>query len=168
MENSTARRIPMLVLAALVACTQPPPADEAATATAETPAATEQPPTASTDELMAIERSLWTAFGAADGESFRQHLTADYTQAIAGSPVVAGRDSIVAAVAAGECQLRSFDLQNGASRELAPGVILLTYNATQDASCGAEALPPRLYASSIYVWRDGRWLTAAYQETPIE
>lgn len=166
MENSLARCIRMFLLAALAACTQAPPADE--TAVADTPAAMEQPPMPSADELMAIERSLWTAFGARDGDVFRQHATADYTQAIAGSPVMAGRDSIAQAVTAGGCELRSFDLQNGAARELGPGVILLTYTATQDANCGTETLPPRVLASSIYVWRDGRWQTAFYQETPIQ
>jgi hypothetical protein len=165
MRKLVALAVPALTVAALTACQPAPDATGDAAATMGATAAAPAMP--SVDELMAVERSLWTAFGAHDAEPFRQNLTADYTQAIAGAPVTVGRDAVVQAVAAPGCELRSFDLQDAATRELAPGVIALSHTATQDASCAGMALPPKVYSMSIYVWRDGGWLATSYQETPV-
>jgi hypothetical protein len=47
-------------------------------------------------------------------------------------------------------------------------VAILSYTATQDAICDGTKMPAKIYSSSVYVRKDGKWLSAAYQETPAE
>ena len=60
-----------------------------------------------------------------------------------------------------------FDFQVINVRQLADDVAVLSYVATQDASCGGEKLPPKVYATSVYVRHEGKWLSTNYQETPL-
>jgi nitrogenase subunit NifH len=42
---------------------------------------------------------------------------------------------------------------------------LLRYEATQDAMCGGMQAPAKMYASSIDVKRNGKWMGMYHQET---
>jgi len=119
-------------------------------------------------ELVAIDKALWTAWGAGNPAPFKEHLAEDYVQAVAGAGVVSGKDRVVAGLAPGACEVKSFDFQDVKARMVTDDVAILSYVATQDASCGGEQLVPKVFATSIYVRRDGKWMSAAYQETPIQ
>jgi uncharacterized protein (TIGR02246 family) len=119
-------------------------------------------------DLMANEKKLWAAWGDKDGESFKTSLTPDAVQVIAGTAPLAGRDAIVKSVATLTCEMANFSLSDGTVRQLTPDVIVLTYTATQDTTCGGVKLPPKLTATAVYVRQDGKWLQANYQETPQE
>lgn len=119
------------------------------------------------DELVAIDQALWAGWDSGDAGPFKEHLTDDHVQAVAGAGVVSGKDKIIAGLDADACEVRSFDFQEVSVRRLADEVAILNYVATQDASCGGEALPPKVFATSVFVHRDGKWLSAAYQETPL-
>jgi hypothetical protein len=45
--------------------------------------------------------------------------------------------------------------------------VALPYTATQDATCEGTKMPPKVYATSIYVRQKGKWLNTSYQETSI-
>ena len=120
------------------------------------------------DELVAIDKALWSAWGVGDAAPFKAHLTDDHVQAVAGAGVVSGRDQIVAGLSPDACEVKSFDFQDINVRQLADDVAVLSYVATQDASCGGEQLPPKVYATSIFVRHHGKWLSTSYQETPIQ
>ena len=66
------------------------------------------------------------------------------------------------------CELKSFDFSGAKLRQVAPGVAILSYTATQDTTCEGAKLPPKLQVTSVYVQKDGKWLSANYQETPID
>lgn len=69
---------------------------------------------------------------------------------------------------AGRSRLHGEELlfSDWAAHRLTDDVALLTYRATQDGSCGGQALPGALVVSSVYVRRGGSWMNAAYHETP--
>lgn len=119
-------------------------------------------------ELVAIEKRLWTAYGAKDPAPFQQNVTADYMQVVIGMAPVTGRDAVADAVAAGGCDLTDFEFQDVVVRLLTPDIALLCYTATQKGSCGDMPLPPKVYVTSLYLRQAGRWMSASYQETPIE
>jgi len=120
------------------------------------------------DELVAIDKALWSAWGVGDAGPFKEHLTDDHVQAVAGAGVVSGKDRIVAGFSEETCDVQSFDFQDVHVRQITDDVAILSYVATQDASCGGEKLTPKVFATTVYVHRDGKWLSAAYQETPID
>jgi len=119
-------------------------------------------------ELVAIDKALWTAWGAGDAGPFKQYLTDDHVQAVAGAGVVSGKDAIVAGFTEDVCDVVSFDFQDVKARQITDDVAILSYVATQDASCGGAKLTPKVFATSVYVRRDGKWMSASYQETPIQ
>ena len=121
-----------------------------------------------TEDLLAMEKAQWTAWGKADGAALAKFITEDHTQTVAGIGAVEGRAAVVAAVTAGNCELKSFDFKDAKLRQVTPGVAILSYTATQDTTCDGAKLPPKVRSTAVYVQKDGKWLSANYQETPVD
>ena len=51
-------------------------------------------------------------------------------------------------------------------RPLGPDAALLTYDLMVHGAIAGHQLPQRLYASSVWVQRNGHWLAVLHQETP--
>jgi uncharacterized protein (TIGR02246 family) len=119
-------------------------------------------------DLMAIEKSLWTAWGKKDGEPFKKSLTADAVEVVAGTTPTFGRDAVVKDITSLPCELRSFAHQDARLRKLAKDVVILSYTATQDATCSGKKMPPKVFATSVYVLQKGKWMQTQYQETPLD
>ena len=120
------------------------------------------------DDLLAMEKAQWTAWGKADGAALAKYITEDHSQTVAGIGTTAGRDAVIKAVNALECELKSFDFKDATLRQVAPSVAILSYTATQDTTCEGAKLPPKLRSTAVYVQKDGKWLSANYQETPLD
>ena len=119
-------------------------------------------------DLLAVEKSLWTAWGKKDGEPFKKALTADVVQIVAGTTPIVGREALVKVITTLPCELKSFAFQDARLRKLSAEVVALSYVATQDASCEGKKLPAKIQSTSIYVKQKGKWLQAHYQETPLD
>ena len=44
---------------------------------------------------------------------------------------------------------------------------VLVYRAEQSTTCGGAPVPSPAWATSVYVYRGGRWLNVLYQQTPL-
>ena len=119
-------------------------------------------------DLMAIEKNLWTSWGKKDGEPFRKSLTADAVEMVAGTAPTIGRDAIAKDITSMPCELRSFAHSDARLRKLSKDVVILSYTATQDATCAGKKMPPKVFATSVYVLQKGKWMQTQYQETPID
>lgn len=120
------------------------------------------------DDLMAIEKRLWTAWGKKDGETFRKAIDVNAVEIVAGTAPLVGRDAIVKAVTTQSCELRSFKFDDARLHRLGRDAAAASYTATQDATCEGKKLPPKLRVTSIYLKKQGKWMLRYYQETPIE
>lgn len=120
------------------------------------------------DDLLSHEKALWKDWGEKKGESFRSQASEDYVQVIAGVGMVAGREAVAKEIESHSCVMTSFDFTDAKLRQPTPDVAILTYVATQDTKCAGEALPPKVFATSIWVKKDGKWMSYSYQETPID
>lgn len=120
------------------------------------------------DRVLAKEKSLWAAWQKHDGEAFRKAVTADSVQVITNTAPIVGRDAVVKSMIDPDCTLKSFSLSDEKAHRLAPNVIMLTYIATQDGTCGKETLVPKVRSTAIYVLEKGEWLERYYQETPTK
>lgn len=76
------------------------------------------------DELMELEKKMWTAWGQGDGDVFRKHLTADHVQIVAGAGRVEGRETVAAEVDKHECRLKQFEFSDAVVRHLGPDVVV--------------------------------------------
>ena len=119
------------------------------------------------DELVAMDKKAWTSWGSRDGKAFRDLVTEDAVQAVAGAGIATGRDKIMADVSGNPCQMKSFDFADAKVRQLSTDIALLTYTATQDTTCEGQKLPGKVYVTSVYVRKDGKWRSTSYQETAL-
>jgi len=120
------------------------------------------------DQVLAKEKALWIGFQKHDGELYRKSVTADSVQIITNAAPIVGRDAVVKSMTDPDCTLKSFSLADEKAHRLAPNVIMLTYVATQDGTCGKETLVPKIRSTAIYVQENGEWLERYYQETPAK
>ncbi len=117
------------------------------------------------EALIALEKQAWEAWKTSDGKFFQGLLSEDSIGF--GDSGVARKDMIVKDIAGTDCEVRSYSLDNYELVMLDPNTAILTYKADQDATCKGKAVPAKVWASSVYVKRGGKWLNAFHQETPV-
>lgn len=141
------------------ACAAPPPAGNTNT-NANTSTTTAAPLTET--EAVAKEKGVWDALRRKDYDAFNTMLSPDYVEVH--SDAVFDKPGIVAYV-------RDLDLTeaNFADVKFLPiddDAALLTYNVTINGKYKGQDIPPGPYrVSSAWVNKDGKWLSAYYQET---
>ncbi|HKK07728.1 MAG TPA: nuclear transport factor 2 family protein [Gemmatimonadota bacterium] len=146
-------RVRILALAAL-GC--------AAALRAPAPVAAQQDLTAT---LSGIEKTLWQAWKDHDPAPFQKYL-ADDALNVSQTGIEVGKAGYVASLADNGCDVKGFSFSDWAAHPVTDDVAILTYRATQDASCGGQAMPAAVIVSSVYVRKAGTWMSAAYHETP--
>jgi uncharacterized protein (TIGR02246 family) len=117
------------------------------------------------DEIVAVEKRAWQAFADHDVKAYSDVWTDDAVEALADGSVLTGKQAILADLKSTNCKVKSFDIGKPKVRQVSPDVAILTYDLTQDVTCGATKLAPKANASSLYVRRGGKWLGVHYQET---
>jgi uncharacterized protein (TIGR02246 family) len=120
------------------------------------------------EELLAREKSGWSAWAKRDTSAMKDTLTEDAVQVVAGAGVSKGRDKIIADVSSHTCQMKEFEFSDSSLRQLSPDVAILTYTATQDTTCDGHKLPGKVYSTAVYVHQGGKWRSTSYQETALE
>lgn len=111
------------------------------------------------DEILEIERSLWT-----DGpDAYHRHLDTECLTAFTGMAGVSTRDEVAATVAEGP-RWRNLDIDVQGVVEPTSDVALLTYEAS--AARGKDE-SYRALVSSGYVRRDEAWKLMFHQQTPL-
>ena len=123
-------------------------------------------PVALKAELVQRETDSWVAWQAHDGRFFEQFLSDDHVEIQSGGR--ATKASVVAGVASPICSVKDYKISNFELTVFGPATALLTYRAEQDTICGTAKVPTPVWASSLFVKRDGRWVNALYVHTPIQ
>lgn len=119
-------------------------------------------------DLLAREKQSWKDWADKKGDAFRASAVDDYVQVVAGFGPSTGREAVAKAIEGHDCMMKSFEFTGVTLRQPAPSVAILNYTATQDTSCGTAALPKKVFATSMWILKDGKWLSYSYQETPID
>src|SRR6266581_2815236 len=73
---------------------------------------------------------------------------------------------VVALVASPVCAVKSYSIDRLALTTFDANTALLIYHAAQDTTCKGIAVPSPVWATSLYIRRDGRWFNVLYQQTP--
>lgn len=115
-------------------------------------------------KLTSTEKQLWEAWKNHDSAPFKQNLTDDVV-AVDDGGIVQGRDKLVEAIAKDTCDVKSFSLNDPKVNWIDKDTALLTYKIEVDGTCGGQKPPPG-YASSLWVKKSGKWLTAFHQQSP--
>jgi ketosteroid isomerase-like protein len=113
--------------------------------------------------IIATERKLWDAWKAQDAKPFRANLSTD--SVLIGDTGVADRETVLKLIAGGGCDVKSVSLSDIKVAFVASNTALITYKAAQEGTCGGEALPANVWASSVYVKRGNKWWAVSHQES---
>ncbi len=113
--------------------------------------------------IIATEKKLWEAWKNKDTKPFKANLSAD--SIMIGDSGVANKTTAIKDLESMACEVKSYELSDIKVTFLNSSAALVTYKATQDATCGGQAAPAAVWASSAYVMRGGKWLAASHQET---
>lgn len=120
------------------------------------------------EELLALEKGSWKAYANHDAKAYSDTMTEDAIVAGSSGDVMKGSKAILADLSNNPCDVKSFDLADTKLRQLSPDVALLTYNLTQDVTCGGGKLPVKAFVTAVYVRQGGKWRWASYQETALK
>ena len=113
--------------------------------------------------LIATEKKLWEAWKNKDPKPLKATLAAD--SIMVGESGVADKAHAIEAVTSMDCNVKSFSLSDFRLSMPASNVALLSYKGTADGTCAGTALPPVVWASSVYVNRGGKWYAYSHQES---
>jgi len=117
------------------------------------------------EDIVAAEKNAWKAYVNHDAKAYGDSMTEDAVVAAATGGILTGRQAILADLKSTPCKVKSFDLADTKVRQLSPDVAILSYNLTQEVTCGEAKLPPKVFATSIYVRQGPKWRWTSYQET---
>ncbi len=114
--------------------------------------------------LQAKEQSGWQAWKDHDKKAFEMLIPDDAIN-IAGGSMDKGKQNIMKSAFEPGCQVASFSLSNFSYMWLDKDTVLMTYDAMQDGTCGGNKIPGKVWASSIWQKKGGKWISPFHQET---
>lgn len=112
------------------------------------------------DDLLSIERKLWT--GSAD--AYREHLDERCLVAFTEMAGVSSREEVVATVDGGGPRWQEPTMEVEGLLQPTPDLALITYRA-ETSKQGAEY---RALVTSAYARREGGWKMCFHQQTALE
>lgn len=113
-------------------------------------------------QITKMEKQSWEEWKNKNN-SFVQNFLTNEAFFVYGDGVV-DKQQIVKNV--GNCEIKSYSLDNFKFQMLDKNAALLTYTAAQDVTCGGKIQPAMVRATSVYVKRNGKWLCTFYTEIP--
>jgi hypothetical protein len=114
--------------------------------------------------IIELDKLAWEAWKNKNADWFKTHTTEEFLSI--NSSGMSNKAEVIRSTPV-DCDVTSFSFDNFKFVILNETAVLLTYTATQDATCGGKKIAPRVRASVNYVKRNGKWLEALYMETPI-
>ena len=115
--------------------------------------------------LPGMEKAMWTAWQKADAAPFQKYL-AENAVNINANGVDIGKAKQIEGMKKSDCKVASFSLGDIQVTRVSDSTAVLTYTATQDATCRGKKMPAKVQASSVWVKQGDQWLAAVYHESP--
>jgi hypothetical protein len=108
---------------------------------------------------------LWAAWAKADVATFQKHL-AEHTVNIGAGGVDIGKAKVLEGMTASACKVANYSVGDITVSRVSDSTAVLTYTATQDATCRGRKLPAKVVVSSVWVKQGTQWMAALYHESP--
>ncbi len=119
-------------------------------------------PTAQT--LSAIEKKSWEDWGKRDSSGIDGFLASKFVGV--GSGGASDRAASMKSWTEHKCEMKDLSFSDEKVTELADGIYLLTYKATQTTTCDGKPNPSPVNSSTVYVKEGDAWKAMYYQEVP--
>ena len=117
--------------------------------------------------LQSKEQAGWQAWKDHDAKPV-EGMTPDNSINIADGMVAKGKQQIVKNMVEPGCTVNSFSLSDFSYMWLDKDTVIVTYTATQDATCSGKKQAGKVIASSVWQKQNGKWMSPFHQETTAE
>ncbi len=115
-------------------------------------------------QIIALEKASWEEWKNKNGGWFQTNLAEDALN-VSGEGV--SNKAQIVKFTAGECEIKSYSLDNFQFVALDKNAAMITYTAKQDGVCSGKTIPASVRSTAVYVKRGGKWLQALYTEIPV-
>ena len=140
----------------------------ASDAKGEPSANTQSSPAAGTDELTKtlseMENRWWQEWKDKKTDYFENETSDGFVQL--GAEGVLDKATALKNMKDEPCEVKSFATTGFRATQITDNIAVLTYNATQEGVCRENAIPGKVYSTSIFVKDGDSWKGAFYAETP--
>jgi hypothetical protein len=117
--------------------------------------------------LQSKEQAGWQAWKDHDAKSV-EGMTPENAVNIADGTVAKGKQQILKSMVDPGCMVSSFSLSDFSYLWLDKDTAVMTYTATQDATCSGKKQAGKVIASSVWRKQNGQWMSPFHQETTAE
>ena len=114
--------------------------------------------------LEAKEHASWQAWKDHDIKPIQDMIPENYV-GIADGGMAKGKQQLLNGTASQDCKVNSFSLSDFSYLWLDKDTVIMTYTATQDATCTGKKQAPKVIATSLWQKKGGKWVTPFHQET---
>jgi uncharacterized protein (TIGR02246 family) len=117
-----------------------------------------------TQEVERAVRNLQTAFNQGDTETVKGLMTADHVTILTYAQFGNAADLLKVL---SDWKTLEYKTEGIRVRTLTPDVALVTFRATIKGTFRGKEVPSPVRVAEAWVKRDGKWVEASYQETPV-
>ena len=105
------------------------------------------------------EKAIWDALQAGTYDTIPAHMTSKFVYV---GEVIGDRAHTMDGMKS--CKLASYTFHDAQTRQITPDIVLLTYVATVDQTCGPEPYKGDLNCSSLWQKQNGKWMGVSHTE----
>jgi len=117
-------------------------------------------------KLTSTEKQLYEAWKNHDMGVFKEHFAEDVVF-VGQDGVTQGKDKSIDSMTKTPCDVKSYSLGDIKVSWIDNDTALLTYKGESDATCGGRKAPSPVYAASLWVQKNGKWLFAFHQASAV-
>ena len=117
--------------------------------------------------LQSKEQAGWQAWKDHDAKSV-EGMTPENAVNIADGTVVKGKQQVLKSMVDPGCTVNSFSLSDFSYLWLDKNTTVMTYTASQDATCSGKKQVGKVIATTVWQKQNGNWMSAFHQETAAE
>ena len=114
--------------------------------------------------LESNEKAGWQAWKDHDAKPV-EGFTPDNAISVADGGVFKGKEQVLKSMTDARCVVKGFSLSDFSYIWLDKDTVVMTYAATQDATCEGKQQAAKVIATSIWQKKGGKWLSPFHQET---
>jgi hypothetical protein len=114
--------------------------------------------------LESHEKAGWQAWKDHNAKSV-EAWTPDNAIGVADGGVFKGKEQVLKSITDARCTVNSFSLSDFSYMWLDKDTVVMTYTGTQDATCDGKKQGGKVFATSIWQKKGGKWLSPFHQET---
>jgi uncharacterized protein (TIGR02246 family) len=117
------------------------------------------------DEVERARQTIQTAFNKGDVDTLKSLMTEDLMTTLAYARFTNRADLLKVL---GELKISEYKMDGLKVKTLTNDVALTSYRATIKGTYKGKAVPSPVQVVEVWIKRDGKWLQASYQETPVD